>query len=73
MLREQEVLEEVWFDFGKSGERVNMESEEIKVLTLGVWEDGKNPGCNTPHWAKAQRVFPLALSTWKKERGSEYK
>ena len=36
-----------------------------------LWEAGTSPGGNTPRCAKAQQVFPLALSTWKKERRSE--
>ena len=31
-------------------------------------EDGLSPVRDTPHWAKAQRGFLLALSTWKECR-----
>ena len=53
----------------------SLESGAMQVegeLCCRLWEDGISPGGNTPHWAKAQRVFPLALSTWKKECRSEY-
>ena len=36
-----------------------------------LWEDGISPGSNTPNEAKAQQVFPLALSIWKEECKSE--
>ena len=38
-----------------------------------VWRMFFSPGGNTPHWAKAQRLFPLALLSWKKECRSEYR
>ena len=38
------------------------------ACSVGGWFIAKG---NTPHWAKAQQVFPLALSTWKKGCRSE--
>ena len=53
--------------FREVGEIVVRIVDEHRVM----WDDGISPGGNTPHWAKAQRVFPLALLSWKKECGSE--
>ena len=43
----------------------------VHMRMHNLWEDGMSPGCNTPHWTKAQQVFPLVLSTWKKECKAE--
>ena len=45
--------------------------EVVKELGLITCEECILPGGKTPRLAEAQQVFPLALSTWKKESKSE--
>ena len=62
-----------WIPPGRSFQKSPSSGSRQGRWAHNLWEDGVSPGNNTPHWAKAQRLFPLALLSWKKESRAEYR